>query len=1250
MERRRLERAAAEKARVEAAAATAELEALAVQEAAARERARAVEVAAVRTLRENLERRATPWRESRARRTKGVTWTTTPKPIFVSYAPTPDATFVELAYCKKIAAILDDVRTIAPPGESKGERVRLAWLDASELGTLVTSTDERALARLEACESCAGVVAIVTPAYLASEQCAVERDAVRIRRASGIVGGEGDEVPVVAIVVQPPPPRSGEDKREGGDDDEGDGDASPAVSSFDPTAIEGLLGAGDPPPIVVPNVYDPVIAAEAALTALESLRGRGAQLRECLGGAAHPGFDPATKTFDAATLTALTERPPPDERDVKAWMDANGGSWRRRPFLEWTKHETHAFLLSHGTYLKPYADAMLDFGVDGFLLASIEDEDLRVTFAVANRNHRRGILTHLAALCGKRPPVNEEALARHETLMRRRVGIQTPADPEERKRTQTATRPILQKYLTDAPPSPTRATIVEGTAARLARMSDEQLRDFCAEIFIRATDDFDGFLNRAEFKRILKGADLGFSARDVREIMAEVDQKTWENADGLIDWHEFEPVAMRLMRTIGCTVAARAREDLLGSTSSPPHLDTLPDTSRRSRPMNETGVQYTLSRVFHDAIGDDGTGTGGGALTKDQFARTLRTANLGLAKTEIDALWSKNANKNALAGNRTRDGSIAYREFEPIAREVMTRRLEGEYATASMYAAGDELLKLVLTAFDAVSGGEARVPVVGDAPGGVNRAVNGAVNRAVNAAASRGVVAGSNPVGSIRDAMLVNLRDYGVPVTNLHAAVVCAEACRVASPVGTVDWRAFAPAAADCLRGMLDAAEAERRDVAVATFAATEGAKVIAELRHRDRSTLRALLAEAFTAADEDESGALDRDELQNVLLALARRKEVTPPMRAAMSMSMRCVDVDGDGAVKYGELVDFFCDVAGHMERGARVRAALDASERRAAARRAGDVRRAKALEAEKARDAEEVARADRALKMATLRAECAKYLSALTSDNAYALYRDAVDIVARFSGQKSDVSYSGNGSGNGSGNVAGQKSDVSSPPFDVHAVELRRGTETRIGTVAPRSQVLRVVVSTCASAVNATLRRGEGVSWPAAGYPKVDDDENGSNKNGSNENGSNENGSNGNGGVGVAVDVPELAASHGAVSLASSAVDEARAPGEAGSGRPAASGPGGYFACPFRGGATRGYIAVDTVGEKFADGRRISDDDKEIVRIVAQCVGDALEEGFRAREGEREEKRRAALERFDGEEERKRREEEFLARYRGK
>ena len=197
------------------------------------------------------------------------------------------------------------------------------------------------------------------------------------------------------------------------------------------------------------------------------------------------------------------------------------------------------------------------------------------------------------------------------------------------------------------------------------------------------------------------------------------------------------------------------------------------------------------------------------------------------------------------------------------------------------------------------------MPVVGAAPGNLNR---------------RGI---APHVGSIRDAMLVNLRDYGVPVTNLHAAVVCAEACRVVFP--SVPWigAAFAPAAADCLQGMLDAAEAERRDVAVATFAATEGAKVIAELRHHDRSRSGRCSRRRSRRLTRTSTRSTATS-FKSVLLALARRREITPPMRAAMSMSMRCVDVDGDGVVRYGELVDFFCDVMGHMERGARVRAAL--------------------------------------------------------------------------------------------------------------------------------------------------------------------------------------------------------------------------------------------------------------------------------------------------------------------------------------
>ena len=93
------------------------------------------------------------------------------------------------------------------------------------------------------------------------------------------------------------------------------------------------------------------------------------------------------------------------------------------------------------------------------------------------------------------------------------------------------------------------------------------------------------------------------------------------------------------------------------------------------------------------------------------------------------------------------------------------------------------------------------------------------------------------------------------------------------------------------------------------------------------------------------------------------------------------------------------------------------------------------------------------------------------------YALYRDAVGLIAR---------YVGDGS---SSNL--QKSEtVTCTVCDVHAVELRRGTETRIGTVASQSQLLRVRVSTCADAVNGTMKRGEGASWPAVGYhTKIDE-----------------------------------------------------------------------------------------------------------------------------------------------------------------
>jgi Ca2+-binding EF-hand superfamily protein len=90
-----------------------------------------------------------------------------------------------------------------------------------------------------------------------------------------------------------------------------------------------------------------------------------------------------------------------------------------------------------------------------------------------------------------------------------------------------------------------------------------------------------------------------------------------------------------------------------------------------------------VARIFTDA---DVRGVG--KLTKDQFVSTLKSAKLGLVKSEIDAL-TKEAGVDA-------DGMIDYEEFTPIATAVLTQKLEGEYQTARLYETGDELLKTVM--------------------------------------------------------------------------------------------------------------------------------------------------------------------------------------------------------------------------------------------------------------------------------------------------------------------------------------------------------------------------------------------------------------------------------------------------------------------------------------------------------------------------------------------------------------------------
>ena len=77
----------------------------------------------------------------------------------------------------------------------------------------------------------------------------------------------------------------------------------------------GLLGAQDLPPLLVQKYSKP--AAAAAVRLVTALRRAGVR-----------GLTPVNPMAAGGGGAA-------DERRIKAWMDAAGGSFKRRPVLEW---------------------------------------------------------------------------------------------------------------------------------------------------------------------------------------------------------------------------------------------------------------------------------------------------------------------------------------------------------------------------------------------------------------------------------------------------------------------------------------------------------------------------------------------------------------------------------------------------------------------------------------------------------------------------------------------------------------------------------------------------------------------------------------------------------------------------------------------------------------------------------------------------------------------------------------------------
>jgi Ca2+-binding EF-hand superfamily protein len=700
------------------------------------------------------------------------TWVTTKRPVFVSFAAGEDASFHELRFVARFAARIETAGAGA-----------LFRIESGHPVPGVTRED-KALLRAEAAKDAEAVVFVVTPASLRCERCELERDVVTTRREPVDLGGDGARVPCVALL---------------------DAEDVSSESAARPPSVDvppRLLARDDPPAFrlslpdrpadgVAPHA-DP--AAAAARFVLRSLVDVGVlspldvdvDAIEDVADVVDETKIIAKTRFETKPATAA----PLDDRRVKALLDAMGGSWKKRRPLEWSVEEVAAWVSSLGGDVGAASEKFRALGVDGRLLFALNDQTLRQTLGVTLAETRTRTLRSIADLATDRTrALNGDT---------RTVTFDGGDDDDD-------------------------------AAARLARMNDDELDAFVADLFVAADADRSGALDRREFKTLLKNANLGFSAKERQTVMEECD----DDGDGLVSFAEFSRATRGVIRT----AAARRRAAIksrrggggrhFGST-----FKVTRNTNRRAeassallRGVDRATVEGCLRRVF-DAADVDGNGW----LDRREFARCLRSHDLGFTRKEVNSLLT------SVDGDF--DGRVQIDEFIPVAFTLLVERLADDAARVEASSNPTALARVLYAKLKSAAKGKDAVPTV-----------------------------------VARDALL-SLRDDGIGITRTHAALVLAEA-RVNSGNKTLPWRPFVETAVTSLWSLLDDDLAATRRKVVAAVADGSGVTTLASL---DRAALHGALSAAFAAADVDGSGALDVDEAKAALASIGATIKARPP------------------------------------------------------------------------------------------------------------------------------------------------------------------------------------------------------------------------------------------------------------------------------------------------------------------------------------------------------------------------------------
>uniref|UniRef100_A0A7S0RF79 EF-hand domain-containing protein n=1 Tax=Chlamydomonas leiostraca TaxID=1034604 RepID=A0A7S0RF79_9CHLO len=394
------------------------------------------------------------------------------------------------------------------------------------------------------------------------------------------------------------------------------------------------------------------------------------------------------------------------------------------------------------------------------------------------------------------------------------------------------------------------------TTLDIAKLTPAELEPLILQLFLEADTDHSGYLDRAEFARVLQHANLSLSDRQIRQILAEAD----ENEDDVVQYKEFLPVMVDVLQSIKAKETARAMmaevEAVVRGEVETMLLHGLPQAE----------LEALMLRVFRKADAD-----GSGQLSRKEFKEALKAAELGLTRKDINLILSRI--------DADRNGLVSYEEFIPVCFQVLVERFKDEIVVSDILGNQDGLAGLLLRHFQAAD------------PEGSGLLSQHAVKR-----------------------VLRELSYQSLGLTTLQMVTLISQA--PTTPEGGVQYIQFVPLAASMIYSMYDVDNMKLRLQAIKEVAAAGG---MAELSAMDIDGLRALLEGEFQRVDAQGSGQLSLPQVMEVLSSLGTLAPDSVRLTDTHMRAMfAAIDVDDSGTVDWYELVNFICDAIEHMEREA--------------------------------------------------------------------------------------------------------------------------------------------------------------------------------------------------------------------------------------------------------------------------------------------------------------------------------------------